>query len=66
MAYGTLAVLGITVNPFFFVFHLSEIFFRYPSLKAVIRSVYDPRDQIGMTYILYLILNYIFAVWGFT
>jgi hypothetical protein len=44
IAYGTTAVLGITVHPFFFVFHLSEILIRYPTLKSVIRSVYEPRD----------------------
>lgn len=44
LAYGTLAVMGTFVNTFFFVFHLSEILIRYPLLKNVIRSVYEPRQ----------------------
>jgi len=43
IAYGTLAILGVIIHPFFFTFHLTEIMLRYPSLKNVIKSVYDPR-----------------------
>lgn len=44
ISYGILAVLGTFYHPFFFVFHLTEILMRYPTLKSVIRSVYIPRD----------------------
>lgn len=29
MAYGAFAIMGTAIHPFFFVFHLSEILFRY-------------------------------------
>jgi hypothetical protein len=43
ISYGALAILGTFVHPFFFVFHLSEILIRYPTLKSVINSVVQPR-----------------------
>lgn len=44
LAYGALAVIGTVVHPFFFAFHLTEILIRYPTLKNVVRSVYEPRQ----------------------
>ena len=32
LLYGGLAVCGVLIHPLFFVFHLSEVFIRYPSL----------------------------------
>lgn len=43
LAYGVLAVMGVVIHPFFFTFHLTEIMLRYPSLKNVLKSVYEPR-----------------------
>jgi len=43
IAYGVLSVLGTFFHPFFFVFHLSVILLRYPTLKAVTNSIYYPR-----------------------
>jgi hypothetical protein len=62
LAYGTLAILGITWHHFFFTFHLTEILIRYPTLKNVIRSVYEPRQQLILTLILFIILEYIFSI----
>jgi hypothetical protein len=44
LAYGVLAVLGTFVHPFFFCFHLSEILLRFPTLKSVVRAVYEPGE----------------------
>lgn len=44
LAYGTLAVIGTAFHPFFFAFHLTEILIRYPTLKNVVRSVWEPRQ----------------------
>jgi inositol 1,4,5-triphosphate receptor type 1/inositol 1,4,5-triphosphate receptor type 3 len=44
LAYGTLAVIATAYHPFFFAFHLTEILIRYPTLKNVIKSVYEPRQ----------------------
>lgn len=43
LAYGALAVIGTVVHPFFFSFHLTEILIRYPTLKNVVRSVWEPK-----------------------
>lgn len=43
MAYGALAVIGTVVHPFFFAFHMTEVLIRYPTLKNVIRAVWEPR-----------------------
>lgn len=56
LAYGTLAIFGIIIHHFFFTFHLTEILIRYPTLKNVIRSVYEPRQQLGLTLVLFVIL----------
>lgn len=39
--------------------------FRFPTLKNVIRSVYEPREALILTFILWLILEYVFAIWAF-
>jgi len=57
--------LGTLIHPFFFTFHLSEIIIRYPTLKSVINSVIYPRTQLFLTYILYLIITYIFTLAAF-
>lgn len=44
LAYGCMAVLGLTIHPFFFSFHLSVILIRYPTLKNVIRAVSEPKE----------------------
>jgi inositol 1,4,5-triphosphate receptor type 1/inositol 1,4,5-triphosphate receptor type 3 len=43
LAYGIFAIIGTIKHPFFFAFHLTSILIRYPTLKNVIRSVYEPR-----------------------
>ena len=43
VAYGVLAILGVLIHPFFYTFHLTEIMMRYPSLKNILMSVYEPR-----------------------
>ena len=64
--YGIFAILGTIVHPFFFIFHLSEILFRYPTLKNVILSVYKPRAQLGLAFYLLLVLIYFVSIIGYT
>jgi len=66
IAYGVFAVLGVVVHPFFFAFHLTEILFRYKTLENVIRSLWIPRKQLGLTFLLYLILNYFFTLYSYS
>lgn len=65
LAYGVFAIIGVVVHPFFFSFHLSEIFIRYPSLKNVIKALWQPKKALFLTLILLLILVYIFTIFGF-
>ena len=43
ICYIIFSILGTIIHPFFFVFHLTEILFRYHTLKNVMKSVYIPR-----------------------
>ncbi|KAL4438400.1 hypothetical protein ABPG74_009439 [Tetrahymena malaccensis] len=65
ICYGTFAILGTVVHPFFFTFHLSEIFIRFPLLMSVINAVYIPRKNLFLTYILYLILAWLFSLFAY-
>lgn len=56
IAYGALAVIGTVVHPFFFTFHLTAILMRYPTLKNVVQSIYLPRKQLMLTYLLFIVL----------
>ncbi|CAD8103545.1 unnamed protein product [Paramecium sonneborni] len=66
LAYGALAVIGTVLHPFFFSFHLTEILIRYPTLKNVIRSVWEPKQQLGLTLVLFVILVYVYALIAYT
>ena len=65
MAYAALAFMGLFVHPFFFTFHLTEVMIRYPALKNVLRAVYDPRQQLLLTFCLFMLLCYIWAILGY-
>lgn len=65
IAYGVLAIFGVAIHPLFFTFHLTEIFIRYPTLKNVINSVWYPRVQIGLAFLLFIILVYFFSIIGY-
>lgn len=65
ISYGTLAVLGTSVHPFFFAFHLTEILIRYPTLKNVIRAVWEPKESLWLLLMLLLILEYVSAIISF-
>lgn len=62
IAYGTLAILGLVLHPFCFTFHLTEIMMRYPTLKNVLRSIYEPRQQLFITFVLLCVLEYMASI----
>lgn len=82
LTYATLTLLGCTIHPFFFAFHLSEILmrllffliffslnlfnFRFPLLKNVILAFWQPRKLLLLTFTLFLILEYISSLFGYT
>ncbi|EGR32738.1 MIR domain protein [Ichthyophthirius multifiliis] len=66
LTYSTLAIIATFVHPFFFTFHLSEVLLRYPTLKNVIMSIYLPRRQLLLTFLLLVIAEYIFTIFAYT
>ncbi len=65
LAYAIFAILGSAIHPFFFAFHLTEILRRYPTLKNVIKAIYEPRRQLCLTFLFLVILTYIFSLIAF-
>jgi len=64
--YLIMAALAVIIHPFFFAFHLTETILRYPTLKNVIRAFWDPRKALGLALVLFIILEYIASLVGFT
>mmetsp|Transcript_22209 Transcript_22209/g.19037 ORF Transcript_22209/g.19037 Transcript_22209/m.19037 type:complete len:420 (-) Transcript_22209:169-1428(-) len=64
--YGALAVMGVVIHPFLFSFHLTEVLLRYPTLRSVIKSFWEPRVALVLTLFLFLIFEYIFSLIAFT
>lgn len=62
LAYGLLAFMGVWFHPFFFAFHLTEILIRYPTLKNVIRAVWEPKEALALTLLFFILLEYIFTL----
>lgn len=44
--YGTFAFLASLIHPFFFAFHLTEVMLRYPTLRTIIKSFWEPKVKI--------------------
>lgn len=60
--YGVSAIIGTTITPFFFAFHLFDVIVRFPELKFVIMSVWIPKKSIGLIFGLFLTLLYVFSL----
>lgn len=65
LAYGVLAFIATLVHPFFFAFHLSEVVLRYPTLRNIIKSFWEPKVALGLTFILVLLMNYYFTLMAY-
>ncbi len=57
-------VVGLTVHPFFFAFTMTD-FLRTEYLKNVVRAVWQPRRELMLTLVLFIILEYYFSLIGF-
>lgn len=62
LSYGVLAFIATLVHPFFFAFHLSEVVLRYPTLRNIIKSFWEPKVALGLTFVLVLLMNYYFSL----
>lgn len=65
LGYLAFSVLGTAIHPFFFAFHLLDVMYRYPALQNVIKSIMIPRKSLMLSFILILILIYLFSIWSF-
>ena len=64
IAYIAFIVFGLTVHPFFFVFHLTD-FLRIEHLKNVIKAVWKPKLQLGLTFLVFILVEYYFSILGY-
>jgi len=65
LIYLVMAILAVALHPFFFAFHLTEVIIRFPTLKDVLRSFWDPRNALGLALVLFIIFEYIASLIGF-
>ena len=65
LAYALFAVMGTFYHPFFFVFHMTYLFFREKRLAKVFKSIWLPRMQIIYTLVLMILLLYVFTAVAF-
>lgn len=62
--YGLTAIVG-TIYPFFFAFHLFDVIVRFPVLLNVVKAVWIPRKSLALTLFLFIVLMYVFTLFGF-
>jgi inositol 1,4,5-triphosphate receptor type 1/inositol 1,4,5-triphosphate receptor type 3 len=65
LAYGTLAFVATLVHPFFFAFHLTELVLRYPTMRNIIRSFWEPKTALFLSLVLVFLFNYYFAIFSY-
>lgn len=61
LLYICFLILGITFHPFFYAFHLSD-FLRISILKNVIKAIWNPKYQIFLTLIFFILVEYYFSI----
>ena len=65
LTYGALAYVAMMVHPFFYAFHLTEFIIRYPTLSSVLQSIWEPKMQLLLSYILIILFDFYFSLIGF-
>ena len=55
------ALLGLTYHPFIFSGLLSD-FLRFDILTNVVKAIYEPRLEMGLSFLLFVILEYYFTI----
>jgi hypothetical protein len=58
-------VFGLLYHPFFYIFNLTNLFYRHETLKILVTSLYISRQTLSNILILYCIILYIFALINF-
>ncbi|CAK81773.1 unnamed protein product (macronuclear) [Paramecium tetraurelia] len=57
-------IVGLTVHPFFFAFHLMD-FLKLEQLKTVLDAIWGPRQEIGLALLLLAVVEYYVGILGF-
>lgn len=60
-----LAICGCVIHPFFFTYHLFVAAFRSEKLQAILGAITGPATSILLALILYIVMEYVFAVLGY-
>lgn len=63
--YWIMVVLGVFYHQFFFAFNLMDVVVRFKELQIVLRSVTKPIRALMLTFLLFLVVEYYFAIFGF-
>ena len=64
ITYGIFGLLGLVVNPLFFMFQLSFIL-RIPLLKGVVSAIWTRKAVLMLTFLLLILIFYFFSLFGF-
>ena len=62
MLYLIFGFLGVAVHPYYFAFHISAIFRLSPDLQNILKAVWRPRKELFFTLIIFMMTEYIFAL----
>ncbi|EGR33562.1 MIR domain protein [Ichthyophthirius multifiliis] len=59
------ALIGLTYHPFLFAGLLSD-FLRFDILSNVVKAIYEPKIEMGLSLLLFIILEYYFTIVSYT
>jgi len=57
-------ILGLFAHPFFYAGLLTDIL-RFKILYNVVRAIYEPRIEMGLSFLLFVILQYYFTIFTY-
>ena len=60
--YLVFGFLGVFRHPFYFAFHMSALFRISPELQNILKALWRPRKELCYTLIIFLVAEYIFAI----
>jgi hypothetical protein len=63
--YLAMAILGTFYHPLFYSILLIEIINKYSTLRNFLRAITLPWKQLLLTFVLYIIVMYMFSIWGY-
>lgn len=63
--YLIFSFFGYSIHPFFYCYHMIDIIIRNSYLKNVLKAIYRPRYELMYTLLLFLCVEYIFAIFAY-